>query len=73
MYNANVYCRQRQTVHDNGQTGTVRDGSPKHTFQNIDRWTPGQTDRPTVNRNVTVTEPVGLYLYWDGFGQAESE
>jgi hypothetical protein len=29
------------------------------------------TDRLTVNRNVTVTEPVPLYLYWVGSGRAE--
>jgi len=31
------------------------------------------TDRLTVNRNVTVTEPIPLYLYWVGSGRAESE
>jgi len=61
MYNANVYCRQIHAVYDNGQTGTVvRDDSPRNTFQNIDRWTTEQTDRPTdqqtVSHNVAVLD-----------------
>jgi hypothetical protein len=51
MYNANVYCRQRQAFYDNVQTGTVvRDGATRQFsgHRPLDTRTDWQTEWPSI-------------------------
>ena len=73
MYNANVYCRQRQVAYDNGQTGTfVRDGAPTQTAFSTqtaghqERLTDRLTDRLSVVTSLFSTS-LGLQMVkWVG-------